>query len=191
MPEYRRIDAPGATVFFTVVTDRRRPILTIPVNVGRLRAAFRETMQGHAFTIDAIVVLPDHLHAIWTLPPGDTRFALRWSAIKAAFTRSFLAAGGSEVSRSASRCKRSERGVWQRRFWDHVIRDDDDFGRHVDYIHYNPVKHGQVQCPHDWPYSSFQRHVRDGTYPSDWMCVCAGRAVRPPDFGTIAGGAGE
>lgn len=191
MPEYRRVDAPGATVFFTVVTDQRRAILASPVTVDLLRAAFHETMQGHPFTIDAIVILPDHLHAIWTLPAGDTRFGLRWSAVKAAFTRSFLAAGGSEATRNASRCKRGERGVWQRRFWDHVIRDEDDFGCHVDYIHYNPVKHALVRCPHDWPHSSFHGHVRDGTYPSDWMCVCGGRRVRPPDFRALGDRVGE
>ncbi len=191
MPEYRRIDAPGATIFFTVVTNQRRPILASPAAVDLLRAAFRETMERHPFTIDAIVVLPDHLHAVWTLPPGDTRFALRWSAIKAAFTRSFLAAAGPEASRSGSRRRRGERGVWQRRFWDHVIRDDDDLGRHVDYIHYNPVKHGLVECPHAWRNSSFHSHVRDGTYPGDWMCVCGGRRVRRPDFGAIADRVGE
>ena len=178
-------------MFFTVVTDRRLPILASPVAVDLLRSAFRETMQRHPFTIDAIVVLPDHLHSIWTLPPGDTRFALRWSAIKAAFTRAYVGAGGAEAPRSGSRRKRGERGVWQRRFWDHVIRDDDDFGRHLDYVHYNPLKHGLVSCPHDWPYSSFHRHVRDGTYPSDWMCVCGGWSVRPPDFRGLADRVGE
>jgi putative transposase len=191
MPEYRRIDAPGATIFFTVVTDRRRPILASPVAVDLLRAAFRQTMQRDPFAIDAIVVLPDHVHTIWTLPDGDGCFARRWSAIKAGFTRAFLAAGGREAPQSRSRRVRGERGVWQRRFWDHVIRDDDDFGRHVDYIHYNPVKHGLVRCPHAWPHSSFHRHVREGTYPGDWMCACAGRRAIPPDFGALGDRVGE
>jgi putative transposase len=191
MPEYRRIDAPGATIFFTVVTHRRRPILASPVTVDLLRTAFRQTMQRDPFTIDAIVVLPDHLHAIWTLPPGDARFAKRWSGIKAAFTRAFLAAGGREAPRGQSRRSRGERGVWQRRFWDHVIRDDDDFGNHVDYIHYNPVKHGLARCPHAWPSSSFHQHVDNGTYAADWLCTCAGRTPTPPDFGALADHVGE
>ncbi|MCK4342108.1 MAG: transposase [Phycisphaerae bacterium] len=158
MSEYRRLDAPGATVFFT---------------------------------IDAIVIMPDHIHAIWTMPPGDDRFGLRWSAIKAAFMRAYLAGGGHETRRSASRRARNERGVWQRRFWDHVIRDDDDLGRHVDYIYYNPVKHGCVNCPHAWPYTSFHRHVRDGLYTKDWMCVRGGRSVRPLDLRSLEGRVGE
>lgn len=191
MPEYRRIDAPGATIFFTVVTDRRRPILASPLAVDLLRTAFRQTIERDPFTIDAIVVLSDDVHAIWTLPQSDGRFARRWSAIKAGFTRAFLAAGGREAARSRSRCARGERGVWQRRFWDHVIRDDDDFGGHVDYIHYNPVKHGLVRCPHTWAYSSFHRHVREGTYTGDWMWTCAGRRPRPPDFGAFGDRVGE
>jgi putative transposase len=191
MPEYRRIDAPGATIFFTVVTHHRRSILADPTAVDLLRRAFRQAMHRSPFTIDAIVVLPDHLHAIWTLPAGDSKFATRWSAIKAGFTRAFLAAGGREAARSSSRRKRGEHGVWQRRFWDHVIRDDDDFGRHVDYIHYNPVKHGLVRCPHAWRHSSFHRHVRDGTYPADWLCACGGRALTTPDFGALDDRVGE
>ncbi len=142
MPEYRRLDATGATVFFTVVTERRRPIFNGPPAVDLLRAALGRVISDHPFTIDAIVIMPEHIHAIWTMPPGDDRFGLRWSAIKAAFTRAHLAAGGHETRRSASRRARNERGVWQRRFWDHVIRDDDDLGRHVDYIYHSPVKHG-------------------------------------------------
>jgi len=191
MPEYRRLDAPGATVFFTVVTEQRRPIFNDPVAVDLLRGAFRRVLADHPFTIDAIVIMPDHIHAIWTMPPGDDRFGLRWSAVKAAFTRAYLAGGGQETRRSASRKARNERGVWQRRFWDHVIRDDDDLGRHMDYVYYNPVKHGYVDCPHAWPHTSFHRHVRNGLYAKDWMCVCRGRPVRPLDLRSLDGRVGE
>ncbi|MCH8992100.1 MAG: transposase [Acidobacteria bacterium] len=129
--------------------------------------------------------------SIDALPPDDTRYSMRWSAIKGRFTDLFLADGGTETQRSASRRKRGERGVWQRRFWDHVIRDDDDYGRHMDYIHYNPVKHGLVRCPHAWPHSSFAKCVRQGAYAADWMCLCTGRPVKPPDFGDVEGRAGE
>lgn len=191
MPEYRRLIAPGATIFFTVVTNFRRPILTGPAVLDFLRTSFREELAHHSFVIDAIVVLPDHLHCLWTLPTDDTRYSMRWSAIKGRFTDRFLAGGGAETQRSASRRKRGERGVWQRRFWDHVIRDDDDYGRHMDYIHFNPVKHGLVRCPHTWPHSSFAKWVRQAVYAADWVCLCDGRSVKPPDFGNIVGRAGE
>ena len=191
MPEYRRPIAPGATFFFTVVTSHRRSILTSAAALGFLRTAFRDQIARHPFEIDAIVILPDHLHCLWTLPPDDTRYSMRWSAIKRRFTNLFLAGGGTEARRSASRCKRGERGVWQRRFWDHVIRDDDDFVRHMDYIHYNPVKHDLAPCPHAWPHSSFAKWVRRGAYAGDWMCLCGGRPANPPDFGDVEGRAGE
>src|SRR5262245_49130139 len=164
MPEYRRIDAPGATVFFTVVAHRRRPILANDDAAALLRRCFAAVRRKHPFELDAIVVLPEHIHTIWTLPADDSSFSIRWSLFKRAFTDGFLEIGGPEADRSPSRQKRRERGVWQRRFWDHVIRDDDDLGRHLDYIHYNPIKHGHVQCPHAWPYSSFQRWVERGVY---------------------------
>ncbi len=129
-----------------------------------LRAAFRETRRRHPFTIDAIVVLPDHLHAVWTLPEGDADFATRWRLIKGDFSRRLP--DGERVS--ASRRQKGERGVWQRRFWEHTLRDEDDFTRRVDYIHFNPVKHGHAVRARDWPYSSFHRMVRLGIYPEDW-----------------------
>ena len=184
MPEYRRIEAQGATVFFTVVTHRRRPFLANDDSARLLRRSFTAVKRKHPFELDAIVILPDHMHTIWTLPPHDPDFSIRWSLLKRD-TDSFLETGGQEADRPASRRKRRERGVWQRRFWDHVIRDEEDLGRHLDYIHYNPVKHRHVQCPHAWPYSSFHRWVERGIYASDWMCVCSGRSVRPPDFRNI------
>ncbi len=132
-------------------------------HVESLRAAFRATRRHHPFTIDAIVVLPDHIHAIWTLPVGDADFATRWQLIKAGFSRGL--AHHDQVSPSRSR--KRERGIWQRRYWEHTLRDDADFARHADYIHFNPVKHGHVARVRDWPYSSFHRMVRLALYPAD------------------------
>ena len=163
MTSYRRNVVAGGTYFFTAnVADRRRSLLT--ENIELLREAFRSTRRHHPFAIDAIVVLPDHLHTIWTLPDGDSDFAMRWRLIKASFSRGLP--HGEPVS--ASRLRKRERGIWQRRYWEHTIRDDDDFARHVDYIHFNPVKHGHVERVQDWPFSSFHRMVRLGVYPADW-----------------------
>ena len=115
----------------------------------------------------AIVLLPDHLHTLWTLPPGD-RYGLRWRWIKREFTRGWLALGGAEQQRSDSRRRERRRGIWQRRFWEHTIRDEMDMESHFDYIHYNPVKHGLVRRSYDWPWSSFRRWVCAGHYAADW-----------------------
>ena len=136
MTDYRRNFISGGTFFFTVnLAERHLRLLT--EYVEKLRTAFRETRQRHPFEIDAIVVLPDHLHALWTLPEGDWDFATRWQLIKAAFSRGLPT--GERVSRS--RAAKGERGIWQRRYWEHTIRDANDFARHVDYIHINPLKH--------------------------------------------------
>jgi putative transposase len=166
--DYRRCRIAGGTYFFTVnLADRHRTLLT--EHIGLLRDAFRAVKKAHPFDIDAMVVLPDHLHAIWTLPQGDHDFSLRWRQIKAAFS----VALDKEERISRSRARKQERGIWQRRFWEHAIRDEPDFKRHVDYIHHNPVKHGYVPRVMDWPYSSFHRYVRQGILPSDW----AGMAI--------------
>ena len=163
MTNYRRNFVPGGSYFFTVnLADRQLGLLTEHIN--SLRAAFRYAMSRHPFTIEAIVVLPDHLHAIWTMPERDSNFSLRWRLIKAAFSRSLL--GDEQVS--ASRSSKNERGIWQRRYWEHTLRDENDFSRHVDYIHFNPVKHGHVRRVIDWPHSSFHQMVRLGVYPQDW-----------------------
>jgi putative transposase len=163
MTNYRRNFVPGGTYFFTVnLSERRSRLLT--ECVASLRAAFRDTRAQHPFGVEAIVILPDHLHAIWTLPEGDTDFAMRWRLIKAAFSRALPQ--GEKVS--ASRARKGERGVWQRRYWEHTIRNESDFARLADYIHFNPVKHGLVQRVKDWPHSSFHRMVRMGVYPEDW-----------------------
>ncbi len=152
MSVYRRNFVPGGTYFFTVnLEDRNLRLLT--GNIELLRAAFRYTHARHPFTIDAIVVLPDHLHAIWTLPNGDADFSTRWMLIKSSFSRGLKAADTS----SPSRQRRRERAIWQRRFWERTIRDEADFATHVDYIHYNPVKHGHAPDQAAWPYSSYRR----------------------------------
>src|SRR5262249_3591874 len=133
-------------------------------NIEALQKAMRETQRNHPFSIDAIVVLPDHLHTVWTLPERDADFATRWRLIKTSFSRSLAA--GEPIS--GSRAAKGERGIWQRRYWEHTIRDEKDFERHIDYVHINPVKHGLVTRVSDWPYSSFRRMVAQGIYPDDW-----------------------
>jgi putative transposase len=163
MTNYRRSNIAGASYFFTVnLADRQQNLLTD--NIALLRSAFEYTKELHPFTIDAIVILPDHLHAIWTLPDMDGDFALRWRLIKTVFSRG-LPRG---EQRSESRLEKGERGFWQRRYWEHLIRDETDHVRHVDYIHINPVKHGLVSRVADWSYSSFHRFVQVGMLPEDW-----------------------
>jgi putative transposase len=148
--------------FFTVtLNDRRSSALTD--HVASLRTAFRKTRSERPFAIDAIVILPDHLHAIMTLPPDDSDFSSRWQRIKGAFTRSVVAAGV-----PVSRDHRGEYALWQKRFWEHTIRDDADFERCADYIHFNPVKHRLVSSPGAWPFSSLHRFVRAGVLARDW-----------------------
>ena len=142
----------------------------------------RDVFAALPVAVVAGVILPDHLHTIWTLPDGDDDFSTRWRDIKAAFTKRYLDAGGIEAARSASRVARRNRGVWQRRFWEHLIRDADDFRRHVEYIHFNPVKHRRARCPHAWPHSSFGRWVRRGDLRPDWCCVCTDTVPNLPDF---------
>lgn len=164
MANYRRSLVAGGTYFFTVnLEDRRLSLLTDHIDL--LRAASRSVRARHPFTVNAAVVLPDHLHAIWTLPEGDADFAARWRLIKSGFSHALP--GGEPISNS--RASKGERGIWQRRYWEHTIRDQEDFNRHLDYIHFNPVKHGHATRPQDWPYSSFHRWVRLGAYPADWM----------------------
>jgi len=164
MTNYRRNFLKGGAYFFTVVTYERRPLLTTETNIARLREAFRRTQQAHPFEIEAIVILPDHIHAVWQLPDGDKDFSGRWQKIKRYFSTGIA---GPEVVDKSRRSKR-EKGIWQRRFWEHTLRDEDDWRRHLDYIHFNPVKHGYVQRPGDWPYSSFTRAQAAGWYEADW-----------------------
>ena len=163
MSNYRRVWVPGGTYFFTVnLLERRRRLLV--ERIDDLRVAFRATHAARPFKMLAIVVLPDHLHCLWRLPPGDDDNATRWAQINGGFSRRLPL----DERRSPKRVARRERGIWQRRYWEHLIRDDDDFRRHVEYIHFNPVKHGHSSRPVDWPYSSFGRWVARGEYPPDW-----------------------
>ena len=163
---YRRAIAPGGTFFFTLVTDRRRPILASDEAMDGLRNAFRSVRQSRPFEIDAIVVLPDHLHCIWTLPAGDTDSSTRWRLIKTRFTKDCPAS--LRHTPDTARLRKGDQAIWQHRYWQHQICDETDFVRHVEYIHYNPVKHGLVKSPMEWPHSSFGRYVKAGVYPLDW-----------------------
>ncbi len=166
MVNYRRALVPGATYFFTVtLRDRRKDWLI--AHVDSLRAVVRGVRRQRPFAIDAIVVLPDHLHAVWTLPAGDADFPGRWRAIKAGFTRALTRDGVPLI-----RDRRGEYDLWQRRYWEHLIRDDNDLARHVDYIHYNPVKHGLVADAFDWRWSSIHAFARRGIVGRGWQgCV--------------------
>ncbi len=164
MPDYRRNRVPGGTWFFTAnLLDRGSDLLV--ARIDELRSAVRNVRIRAPFHIDAWVVLPDHVHRLWTLPEGETDFPGRWRAIKTAFSKSLPAT----EPRSSVMIRRGERGIWQRRYWEHTIRDDRDYGAHLDYIHFNPVKHGLVPHPADWPFSSFRRCVARGLYPADWL----------------------
>ncbi len=173
MPDYRRNYVPGGTYFFTVVTAGRRPVFASATAVALLRDAVRGQQRIRPFRIMAAVVLPDHLHMIWVLPAGDSDYSIRWSAIKAAFTKAWLESGGIEGPITSSNRRDGRRGVWQSRFIEHTCRDPRDLNHHIDYIHYNPVKHGYVTRPSDWPYSSIHRFITDGTLPADWGALPA------------------
>ncbi|MBZ4193519.1 MAG: transposase [Candidatus Contendobacter sp.] len=163
---YRRSTTPGATYFFTVVTYRRREILCEPDTVALLRDAFATVKQRYPFRIDAVVILPNHLHCLWTLPPDDADYSTRWMRIKSHFTR--RCAPSLKTARSPALQHKREQTIWQHRYWEHQIRDERDFECHCDYIHYNPVKHSHVARVADWPHSSFHRFVKNGVYPPDW-----------------------
>ena len=161
MPNYRRARVPGAAYFFTVtLADRSERILV--QRVDALRNAFVQTRRELPFRVEAMVVLPEHLHCIWSLPDGDADFSLRWQRIKARFTH--LCRDGGVAPAATVR----HAAIWQKRFWEHLLRDEQDFERHVDYIHFNPVKHGHTTRAIDWPYSSIHRYVRSGVISPDW-----------------------
>ena len=162
MTNYRRMHVPGATWFFTVnLADRRSRLLV--ERIDTLREALRYVHARHPFRIEAMAILPDHLHAVWTLPPGDADYPTRLRLMKSWFSR-HIPAG---ERRRVSRVDKGERGIWQRRYWEHRVRDERDLERCVDYVHFNPVKHGFSDCVKDWPFSSFHRFVRDGLLPPD------------------------
>ena len=164
MPDYRRAWHPGGTYFFTVNLLQRQGNDLLVRHIETLRSVVKSVQQRHAFHIHAWVVLPEHLHCVIELPPGDADFATRWRLIKAGFSKALP-----RTERlSAVRARRGERGIWQRRYWEHLIQDERDYQAHMDYVHINPVKHGLVMHVKDWPYSTFHRLVAQGIYPQDW-----------------------
>jgi putative transposase len=180
MPNYRRSIVPGGTFFLTLVTYHRTSTFSDPGQVARLRAALKQVICETPFEIPAAVILPDHAHFLRSLPRGDGDYSRRVGRMKVLFTRSQARTEASRPGGNASRRKHREAEVWQRRFWEHTIEDEEDFERHLDYIHYNPVKHGLITCPHLWPHSSFSRWVRMGHYSREWGCCCDGRRPKPP-----------
>ncbi len=168
MPQYVR--AKGSIFFFTVVLAQRPSNLLVE-EVDRLRRIYQTVQRRHPFETIAICVLPDHIHALWALPDGDTDFSTRWSLIKSGFSRGLDA-------RARSMSKVAKKGIWQRRYWEHAIRNDEDFERHVDYIHFNPVKHGHVNRVADWPHSSFHRYVEEECSLRTGQAICATFKVR-------------
>jgi putative transposase len=164
---YRRMDVASATYFFTLVTYRRQPLLADAGAIALFESVVKSVQGKRPFAVEAQVVLPDHLHAMWTLPDGDADYSTRWRLIKEGFTREY-ARRHSLPRPDPARKARGERTVWQRRFWEHLIRDDRDFSAHLEYIHFNPVKHGLASAPRDWPFSSFSQWVARGAYDEDW-----------------------
>ena len=171
MADYLRTYLNGGTYFFTVVTYLRFPIFNEETSVNLLKDCFLSIMKERPFKIDAIVIMPDHLLTIWTLPDEDSGFSIRWQQIKATFSRNYLGEKVTDVT--TSMMKKNEKGVWQRRFWEHAIRNQEDFNKHCDYIHHNPVKHGLIHSPSEWKFSSFRKFVEKGLYNGDW-----GKVVR-------------
>jgi len=163
MPRYVRAKIAGGTFFFTVaIADRSDDLLVREID--RLRDSYRLVQERHPFETIAICILPDHLHALWTLPENDADFPTRWNLIKGYFSRGYVGPS----PQPARRIARREKGLWQRRYWEHAIRDDTDLTRHIDYIHFNPVRHKLVSRVRDWPHSSFHRYVARGDVPEDW-----------------------
>ncbi len=183
MPDYRRWYIPGGTYFFTIVTNMRRPILCSDMARKCLHKALETVCKNRPVELVAIVLLPEHVHTVWTLPPGDVGYPVRWKRIKEEFTLAYLANGGWEVVPSFSRLHHGERGVWQRRYWEHSVRDEDDLKRCVDYVHWNPKKHGHVTNVRDWPWSSFHRHVKLGEYTVDWGAEDPTPGYDEPEWG--------
>ena len=163
---YQRAFLPGGSYFFTLVTEKRRPLFATKDAVDVLHLAFQTVHSKRPFTMDAMVVLPDHLHCIWTQPPTDGDFATRWRLIKTWFTKHCDPA--LHTTPNPARAAKREQALWQHRYWEHALRDEADFARHVEYIHFNPVKHGLAKSAIEWPHSSFHRYVEAGLCPADW-----------------------
>jgi putative transposase len=183
MTQYRRSYIPGGTFFFTVVTYNRQPILTSSVSRKLLREAWKTIQTKYPFELVACCLLPNHLHCIWTLPEQDSDYSIRWRGIKGLFSKSYKKEMNIHPNLSASKMKKREAGIWQRRFWEHTIFKQEDFNLHVDYIHYNPVKHGLVNRACDWPWSTFHRFRKEGVYDVDWGTVLSYNYPKIKDVG--------
>ena len=168
MPNYRRPNISGGTYFITQVTYQRETWLCGEVGRKALREAIERVKEKHPFSIDAFVLLPEHFHCLWTLPPNDGDFSMRLRLIKTYVTKHYGQELAINREISLSRQKRKESNLWQRRFWEHLIRDEQDFANHCDYIHYNPVRHGLCTNPQDWQFSSIHRFIAQGIYPANW-----------------------
>lgn len=170
MADYLRWKRPGGCYFFTVVSYKRRNIFESDSCRALLRDSINEVRAERPFETCGFCLLPNHFHCIWRLPEGDDDYSTRWSIIKRTFSQRYLAAGGHETQQTLSRQNKREVGVWQRRFWEHVIRDEDDYVNHLHYIHYNPKKHGFVKCVEDWPWSTYHKFCKKGMYDNyDWL----------------------
>jgi putative transposase len=191
MPDYRRYFVPGGTYFFTLVTYHRRPLFAQPVHVRFLREAAASVQRESPFRFLAAVVLPEHMHFVRTLPAGDCDYSSRIGRMKVRFTRQLPDSAFDIAEVSESRRKHHESNIWQRRFWEHTIDDESELHAFVDYIHYNPVKHGVASCPHAWSASSFRRWVALGHYKYCWGCSCRGKQLPPRTFAAIEGLSGE
>ena len=168
MSRYRRQQAPGSKWFFTVVTYKRRTFLCDEKVRNALRCSINKVQTRYPFKIEAWVLLPDHFHCIWTLPDQDTNFQLRMSLLKRYVTQSCASFLHQDSLNTPSGRKRKESTIWQRRYWEHQLQTEKDFRNHMDYIHYNPVKHELCQSPAEWPYSTIHRLTKEGIYPQDW-----------------------
>ena len=179
MSEYRRAHIPGSTVFITLVTYQRQKLFVAAENIDKLRQACATMIAEKPFAIEAAVILPEHIHFLWRLPPDDSDYSYRVGRMKVLFTRALRGVNVLPNDVSESRRKHRESDVWQRRFYEHTIRDEVDLRRHLDYLHFNPVKHGLVKCVHEWEYSSFHRSVRRGEYEHEWGCQCRNNQFSP------------
>ncbi|MES9942929.1 MAG: transposase [Candidatus Thiodiazotropha sp. 6PLUC2] len=168
MSNYRRSNMPGGTYFFTLVTHNRKPLFSTDRTRKILHRAIADVKERRPFKVEAICLLPDHIHTVWRLPVGDSAYPQRWNEIKGIFTKHFRDISSDEEKISQSRQRKGEGGLWQRRFWEHLIRDENDLKNHMDYLHFNPVKHRLVDQVVDWPWSSFHSYVKAGIYPVDW-----------------------
>ncbi|MBE9516880.1 MAG: transposase [Proteobacteria bacterium] len=168
MPNYRRATEAGGTYFFTINTLYRQTVLLQPEIRGALRRGIEQVRIRYPFAIDAWVLMPDHMHCIWTLPADDYNFSTRWAIIKRHVSRAYERTKINTIIQRRSQKVRNESTLWQRRYWEHLINDANDFNRHMDYIHWNPVKHGYTKQVIDWPYSSFHRLLNDGVYTENW-----------------------